>query len=611
MCGICGLVNLDGAPAAPAMVAAMSDRLVHRGPDGSGAHVAGEAALGHRRLAIVDIDGGAQPMVAGDVALVANAEIFNHLALRRELEGRGHRFTTRCDTEAILHGYREWGPSVVERLEGMFAFAVWDASRRRLLLARDRFGQKPLYYARDGERLLFASEAKSILAARAEPPAVEPEAMSRYLLLDYLPSPWSIYRGVSRLPAAHVLVAEAGALRIEPYWRLPPVDRAADVDRACRDVREAFADAVRKRLMSDQPVGIFLSGGNDSALVLREAARAAPQAPPDCFTIAFDDDEGGFDESEQASRQAMAAGSRHHVQRFGARDLVDALDGVVGHLDEPFADSAVLPTYVLSRFAAQHVKVVLGGDGADELFAGYDSFVADRLDAATEPFDAVKRRVCGALAAIWPASDLHFGTDFRLRQAARALAEDAAVRPLAWTMTHTPGEIRRLFRGAPAGDLFAAVRAIDGDDRVDRALRILAATYLEGDILPKLDRAGMAHGLEVRSPFLDHRLAEIVAALPASFKLHRLQSKWLLRRAFADHTWVAKHGFWVPVARWINGELAAWFDDLLLDPASYRDGLIERREVEALLRRHRGGGVNLRKPLWNLAMLFAWKRRWL
>jgi asparagine synthase (glutamine-hydrolysing) len=254
---------------------------------------------------------------------------------------------------------------------------------------------------------------------------------------------------------------------------------------------------------------------------------------------------------------------------------------------------------------------VLGGDGADELFAGYDSFVADRLDALTAPLDAAKRPIAAALAAIWPASDQHFGVDFRLRQTARALAQSAAVRGLAWTMTHTPDEIRRLFPGAPDVDLFAAVRAVGGADRVDRALRILVATYLEGDILPKLDRAGMAHGLEVRSPFLDHHLAEIAAALPASFKLRWLRRKWLLRRAFADHAWSAKHGFWVPVARWINGELRAWFDELLLDPAAYRDGLIDRGAVEALLRRHRRGGVNLRKPLWNLAMLFAWKRRWL
>jgi asparagine synthase (glutamine-hydrolysing) len=600
-------VNLDGAPVAPEIITSMSDRLAHRGPDGAGQHVAGAAGLGHRRLAIVDKEGGAQPMRAGDTWLVGNAEIFNHLELRRELEAAGHRFATRCDTEAILHGYRAWGDAVVERLVGMFAFAVWDGGRRRLLLGRDRFGQKPLYYAVDGRRLLFASEPKAILAGLASPAAVEPQALARYLLLDYLPSPGSIFRGVRRLPAAHRLVVENGAMRIERYWQLPGVGPEPDVEATCARLRDAVDHAVRIRLMSDDPVGIFLSGGNDSRIVLQAAARAG--APPACFTIGFDD--SGFDETAEAERQAAAAGSRHHVRRFAARDLVQSLDGLVRHLDEPFADAAVLPTYVLSRFAAEHVKVVLSGDGADELFAGYDSFVADRIDAWTRPLDSVKRWTAARLAARWPASDRHFGMGFRLRQAARALEESADVRGLAWTMTHTPDEIRALFPAAPSGDLFAEVRGIDGAEPVDRALRIMAAVYLEGDILPKLDRAGMAHGLEVRSPFLDHRLAELVFALPSSFKLRGLERKWILRRAFGTQGWVAKHGFWVPIARWIRGELRAWFDDLLLDASSYRDGLIERRAVESLLDRHRSGRVNLSKPLWNLAMLFAWKRRWL
>lgn len=599
-------MNLDGAPAAPEVITSMAERLAHRGPDGGGQHVAGAVGLGHRRLAIVDVEGGAQPMQAGDAWLVANAEIFNHVELRRELEAAGHRFTTHCDTEAILHGYREWGDAVVERLVGMFAFALWDGERRRLVLGRDRFGQKPLYYAVDDKRFLFASEPKAILAALGGSPAIEPEALARYLLLDYLPSPWSIYRGIVRVPAAHRLVVEGGAVRLERYWRLPRVLPPPDIDTACIRLREAFEHAVRIRLMGDDPVGIFLSGGNDSRMVLQAASGVAP---PACFTIGFDD--GGYDETAAAERQAAAVGARHYVRRFSAGDLVASLDGLVRHLDEPFADAAVLPTYVLSQFAAEHVKVVLGGDGADELFAGYDSFVADRLDALTRPLDPIKRWAASLLAAGWPASDRHFGMDFRLRQASRALGESADVRGLAWTMTHTPAEIRSLYPAAPAGDLFAEVRGVEAADPVDRALRILAAVYLEGDILPKLDRAGMAHGLEVRSPFLDHRLAEIAAALPSSFKLRGLRRKWILRRAFGAEGWVAKHGFWVPVASWIRGELAGWFDDLLLDASSYRDGLIERREVERLLRRHRDARANLSKPLWNLAMLFAWKRRWM
>lgn len=611
MCGICGVLNLDGAPVGVGSIAAMNATMRHRGPDGEGEYVEGSVGLGHRRLAIVDVSGGAQPMRVADVALVANAEIFNHRDLRRELEAAGHIFRTRCDTEVILHGYRAWGQDVVDRLEGMFAFALWDGGGRRLLLARDRFGQKPLYYSRSGNRFLFASEAKAILALTGEKAAVEPEALARYLLLDYTPSPWSIYRGLRRLPAAHTMVVENGETGLRRYWSLPPAAATADVEQSCNALRGELTRAVGTRLMGDDPVGVFLSGGNDSRIVLQEAVRANPETPPACFTIGFDDPDGGFDESPAAQRQATAVGSRHYVRRFRASDLVSALDEVVAHLDEPFADSAVLPTFVLSKFAAEHVKVVLAGDGADELFAGYDSFLADRIDALTRGLDPVKRAVAAVLASYWPPSDQHFGMDFRLRQASRALGQSPDVRGLAWTMTHSPSEIAELYPSAPGGDLFAEVRRTEGADAVDRALRILTDVYLEGDILTKVDRAGMAHGLEVRSPFLDHRLAELVAALPSSFKLRGRHRKWILRRAVGDVGWSAKHGFWVPVARWIRGELAGWFDDLLLDPASYSDGLIERSRVESLLRIHRAGGCNLRKPLWNLAMLFAWKRRWL
>ncbi|MBX3024581.1 asparagine synthase (glutamine-hydrolyzing) [bacterium] len=609
MCGICGVLSLDGAPVAAATVEAMAARLRHRGPDGAGQHVDGGIALGHRRLAIVDVAGGAQPMQAGEVWLVANAEIYNHLELRRELEAAGHVFRTRCDTEAILHGYRAWGVDVVERLDGMFAFALWDGACRRLLLARDRFGKKPLYYGEEDGRLLFASEPKAILAARRAAPAVEPEALARYLLLDYVPSPWSIFRGLRRLPAAHRLVAEGGALRLERYWRLPPAGQPIDVDTACAQVREAFERAVRARLMSDDPIGVFLSGGNDSWLVLQAAARAMPEAPPDCFTIGFED--GGWDESEEAARAAAAVGSRHHVRCFRAGDLVDTLERLADQLDEPLADAAVLPTYVLSELAAEHVKVVLSGDGADEMFAGYDSFLADRLDAATRVLDPLKRHAAAWLAARWPVGERHFSTSFRLRQASRALGEPAEVRSLAWAMSHRPSEIRALFPAAPGGDLFAEVRAVDGADAVDRALRVLTAIYLEGDILTKLDRAGMARGLEIRSPFLDRRLAELAARLPSSYKLHGLRRKWILRRALGGRRWVAKHGFWLPVSRWIRHELADWFNELLLDPSSYRDGLLDRGAVERLLRQYRDGATNLYKPLWNLAVLLAWKRRWL
>jgi asparagine synthase (glutamine-hydrolysing) len=619
MCGIAGIVDPAARPETALAVERMTETLARRGPDAMAIRPCGAAVLGFRRLAIVDLAGGAQPMHSSedDVTLVANGEIYNHAELRRELEAKGFQFHTRCDVEVILHGYRAWGTGVAERLYGMFAFAVWDRRRRSLMLARDRLGQKPLYYARVGERFLFASEVKAILAALDTTPSVDPRALARYLALDFVPTPWCIFEGISKLPAAHYLKVGPGEdARPTPYWELPvPRADAPSLAEATTVTRELFETAVARRLMSDVPIGLLLSGGLDSTVV--GAAMRRLGAPLETFSMGFDEPE--FDESGSAGAVAKWLGTRHHEQRFSARALPAALPDILEWLDEPFADASLLAVHALSAFTSSRVKVALGGDGADELFAGYDVFLAAKLDDWTRPAGRLRQWGLEALARVLPVRERHFSLDFRVRQFARGLAYDDAARPAAYTLGVSAEEIGALLGRMPQGDILDDARAAAAPLRtgaLDIALRQYARFFLESDVLFKVDRAGMAHGLEIRSPFLDHDLAGYVASLPGSLKLPGLTRKALLRDALArdvPHAVLSrpKQGFSVPIVRWINGELRGWFDEILLDPSGYGDGLLERSAVEHLLARHRRREANLRKPIWNLTMLMLWKSRWL
>ena len=619
MCGIAGIVDAAPTPETRLAVERMTDVLVRRGPDAGAIRDCGGAILGHRRLAIVDLAGGAQPMhdPVDDVTLVANAEIYNHAELRRELEGRGFVFRTRSDCEVILHGYRAWGAGVAERLYGMFAFAIWDGRRRSLLLARDRLGQKPLYYARSGGRLLFASEVKAILAALDATPSVEPRALARYLALDFVPTPWCIFEGIRKLPAAHVLEQRAGAEgQPSAYWELPvPSAEAPPPAEVAESIRTRFETAVARRLMSDVPVGLLLSGGLDSTLIGATLRRLGARL--ETFSLGFDEPE--FDESDAARSIARWLDTRHHERRFDVRALHGGLPDVIEWLDEPFADPSILAVHALSAVTREHVKVAISGDGADELFAGYDVFLAAKLDAWTRAAGRLRSWGLEALAQVLPVRERHFSLDFRLRQLARGLRYDEVARPTAYTLDLSEPEIGALLGGMPCDDVLAEARAAAAplaSGPLDIALRQYARFFLESDILFKVDRAGMAHGLEIRSPYLDHELAGYVAALPGALKLPGWTRKALLRHVLADGIPPAvlarrKQGFSVPIVRWINGELRAWFDEVLLDPSGYRDGLLERRAVVDLLARHRRGEANLRKPIWNLTMLMLWKARWL
>ena len=621
MCGIAGLSwrqpRSDSADAALDAVRRMAFELRHRGPDGEGFALAlgpdGDVlgALGHRRLAIVDENGGAQPFVDGDLVLVANAEIYGHEALRHELESLGARFRSRCDAEVILHGYRHWGDGVVDRIDGMFAFAVWDGAKRRLLLARDRLGQKPLYYAADADRFVFASEASALSVGRDVAPSISADGLARYLLLDFVPTPRSIFEGVHSLPAGSTLIVENGEPRdIESYFSLPAA-RGEGGTRAdlVAEVRDLFDDAVLRRRMSDRPVGLFLSGGLDSTIVGAGLVRA--QAEVRSYSVRFA--EAGYDESEEAKRAADWLGTTHTDVSIQGADVPELAANVLGSLDEPLADGSTLAVSAVSRRAAEDVKVVIGGDGADELFGGYSVFQAARLDAASSFLGGLRPKLLRWAATVIGTRDGHFSLDFLLRQFARGLEFEPDARAVAYTFNDSTGAILNRMAQPPKERALAEDAHIEGSDLIDAMFRAYQGLFLESNILRKVDRAGMAHGLEVRSPFLDHRLVEAVGALPASRRVYGMASKPILRAAFAGRVpdWTLKRrkqGFIVPIAKWINRDLSNWFDELIHERLP--EELIIRKEAAGLLNAHREGRLNARKPLWNLAALALWHEGW-
>ena len=655
MCGLCGEVALDRPPDA-ARVRRMAAALAHRGPDAEGFFTEGEVALGHRRLSILDLAGGGQPMAREGCALAFNGECYGHAALRDELRRRGHPFTTRSDTEVVLRAYLEWGEAFVERLDGMFALALWDVPRRKLVLARDRMGKKPLHYAlrlrggwqaeppRPGATLpavagaLFASELKAFAAGgageggssagAAVPRDLDPAALVRYLSVEYVPAPRTIHRHLFKLPAAHLAVLDGrGGFRLARYWSPPgpgPAREAPSLEEAGAEVVRRLEAATARRLVADVPVGVFLSGGIDSTAVAALAARHA--RPLHTFAIGFT--EGSFDESGWARRAADAVGSEHRLEVLSGSACLELLPEVVGVLDEPFADPSILPTLLLSRFVRRHVTVALAGDGGDELFAGYDTFLAHRPARLAALLPRPARAALGALVGWLPASPANMSLDFRVKQFLRGLEVSPSLRHQAWIGSFLPGELPSLLHPdlrslATPGtaweevleEVEAARRAGVAPGSVDEALRFFLGRYLADDILVKADRASMAASLEVRAPFLDTEVVEYALRLPASHKLGPWQTKRLLKRALRglvpdEILTRPKKGFGIPMATWIRGPLRPLFEDLFSDGSLARAALFEARPLQAMLRRHLSGREDLRKPLWTLAAFLLWQRRW-
>jgi asparagine synthase (glutamine-hydrolysing) len=612
MCGIAGIVNLEGGPVIPGDVLRMCDVMRHRGPDDDGLYLGACAALGMRRLSIIDLETGRQPIHNEDrtVWVVLNGEIYNFRELRKDLESRGHAFTTRTDTETVVHLYEEYGDRCVDHLRGMFAFALWDERRRRLLLARDRLGVKPLYYAEIAGRLVFASELKALL----ELPYVEPEinwrAASHLFTFLTTPASDSIVRGVHKLPAGHLLVAAPGrAARVFPYWdvRFEP-DRSRSVGDLTEELRARVDESVRLRLVSDVPLGAFLSGGLDSSAVVAGMARHLP-GPVKTFTIGFKDQ--AFDESAHARRVAREFGTEHH-ELVLEPGVVDVVEDIAWHLDEPFGDTSAIPTYMVSKLAAQHVKVVLSGDGGDELFAGYDKYAVEaRRRSFRLPGPA--RRILGAVAAIVPRG-------MRGRNFLRNLALDGPHRYLDESTLFRREDQERLFLPEVHGlmtdgdpwseELGYLTRA--GGHWLSAARYMDLKAYLPQDILTKVDRMSMAHSLEAREPLLDHRLVEFAATIPPEMMLRGGRTKWILKEAMRgvlpdDIIDRRKHGFAIPLGRWFRGTLGGFVRDLLLTKRSRERGIFNPAAIEALVRSHEEGRP-LDLQIWTLLSFELWCR---
>jgi asparagine synthase (glutamine-hydrolysing) len=588
----------------------MAGALIHRGPDGDGTRTVGDGTVGCRRLAIVDVEGGAQPLSneAGDVIAVCNGEIYNHAALRERLAARGHRFRTRSDAEVLPHLYEEHGPELVHELEGMFALAVWDARARRLVLARDRLGEKPLYHAVAGERLLFASEPKALLATRAVDPEPDWSSLGAYLCQGYVPWPASAFRGIQKLPPGGRLVHDPAGMRLDRYWEAPAWCAAPaldlDLPSAAAQLRAELARAVQAALMSDVPLGLFLSGGLDSTAM---AALARPHvAELATFSIGFD--VPGFDELDYAGRVARAFGTRHRTLTVTPALLLEGVQALALQLDEPLADPAVVPTFLLSRLAREDVKVVLVGEGGDELLAGYPTYLAAGLAARYRRLPAAVRRGLAAATRSVGAS----AGNTTLRYLARRFVEEAqappATRHRAWTGCMSGGRLAALLASGSPLAVPPEPAACVARTEVDALLALDLEGYLPDDLLAKIDRAGMAASLEGRAPFVNHHVVEFACRLPIALKLRGLETKRVLRRAMAGLVPRAivrrtKRGLTVPLAAWLAGPLRGFAEETLgrLDPRLIREGAVRELLADHVARRR-----DNRRELWALIMLQLW-----
>ena len=625
MCGITGWANLDSHTppfdGAEDLLHSMCERIVHRGPDSEGLFVTNGAALGMRRLAIIDLVTGEQPVFNEDksIAVILNGEIYNYRELRADLEKKGHSFRSASDTEVLPHLYEEYGDGMMRQLNGMFAFALWDIKRRRLLIARDRFGEKPLYWGVFDKTLLFASEPKALLAHPSVKPALNLQALRQYLSFDYVPAPLSIYEGINKLPAAHKLVLEDGRVSVDCYWQLnyttkSPVPSEQD---AAAQLQDLLADSVRMRLVSDVPLGVLLSGGVDSSSVTALAVRASSE-PVKTFSISFA--ESSFDESAYARSVAKFLGTDHHEERLSANLAANLVSEIGSWMDEPFSDPSLVPTYLLSRFTRKHVTVALGGDGGDELFAGYPMYAGHRWAEIYKRLPAPLRTgVIEPLVRFLPVKTKNLSLDYKALRFVTGARYDPVARHHVWFGSFTPEEQDQLLTpealAATDGDIYQQARQMVDEcgelDLVKRMQNLDTRLYLAEDILTKVDRASMAVSLEVRAPFLDPRVAEFAASLPSNYKLRGHKTKYILKKAVDELlprfvTRRGKKGFGVPVAEWLKFKLRPLARDLLSPERVRRAGVFNPDFVSRLQDEHERGVANHRKLLWTLLMFELW-----
>ena len=626
MCGIAGKLHFDETHHVDAQdLRKMAAVMAHRGPDGEGVWSERNVGLAHRRLSIIDLrDVAGQPMSNKDGSLwvTFNGEIYNFRELRSDLQARGYRFQTDSDTETIIHAYDEYGKGCLERLRGMFAFAIWDSRQRMLFLARDRVGKKPLYYFVDRDRFVFGSEIKAILADRSVPAEPNPIAIDHHLTWQYVPAPLTAFKGISKLPAAHWMEVRDGKIATGRYWRLHySPKRKITLQDAIAELKWRMAEAVRERLVSDVPLGAFLSGGIDSSAVVSYMAGEMDQ-PVRTFCAGFEDD--AFDERPYA-RTVAKQYATDHTELVVHAPVLDILPRLTWHYDEPFGDSSAVPSYAIAELTRGHVTVVLNGDGGDESFAGYGRYVTNRFarygDIIPQPVHRTIAKLIGGL----PSSVQRLPPLRKILTVAQTMAQSPARRYAKWLAHFTPFERHQLYTDAfnadvqgndPEALLVDLFAQSDAEDWTDATLDVDVNLYLADDLLVKMDRATMAHSLEARSPLLDHSLMEFVASLPPSFKLFGTQKKRIFKAALRgvlpdsilDRP---KMGFGVPLASWFRNELKEMSHDILLSKRAIERGYFQMNVIEHLLHQHCHGQEDNGAYLWDLMMLELWHRRFI
>ena len=636
MCGICGVIHFNGKPVTRQLLAGMNDTLTHRGPDGDGYYIDGAVGLAMRRLKIIDIAGSDQPLSNedGSVALIFNGEIYNYRELRRLLEQRGHRLRTAGDGETIAHLYEDYGADALKHLRGMFALALWDARRGRLLLARDRFGQKPLYYYQDSKIFVFASEIKALLA-HPDVPAVsafergDRRALAEYLSFGYVPAPQTAFRGVRVLESATWLEIDlAGSVKSGRYWDLPalaPPDPAAKAATCLGELREQLEEAVKLRLVSDVPLGAFLSGGLDSSLIVAWMQKHS-NAAVKTFSIGFAGDDS-FDETPYAEQVARRLGTEHHSFRVEPEAL-SLLPELVWHHDQPFADSSAIPTYLVSKLTRERVTVALTGDGGDELFAGYERFYAAELMRRLGVVPAALMRGAAGVLRLLPEGTGYYDTVKRARRFTRAAGQRLEDAYFDWVRVFDDELLAEIAAPSTLGPHVATGGGKSPhpgalglrrylDNRPGRGVvRLVEAnmrSYLPDDLLIKADRCSMMASLEARAPFLDHELAAYVATIPFNLKLKGAATKHILKEAARGLLPDAiierkKHGFGLPLGAWLRRDMAP-VRDILLSRRARERGLLRMAVVERLISEHEAGRRDHNRQLWALLTLEEWQRQ--
>ncbi len=624
MCGIAGWINLENNRAenhSEAVLHSMCERMKHRGPDSEGLWLDDKVALGMRRLSIIDLATGEQPVYSEDksIVVVMNGELYNFREVRADLERRGHKFETHTDTEILPHLYEEYGEAMLEQINGMFAFALWDINKKKLFVARDKFGEKPLYYGVFAGKLIFASELKVLL----ENPAVETEinvdALRQYLSFDYVPAPHSIYKNIYKLPAAHFLTVEKGEVKTRRYWNLTwhKNGHTPSIEKAAADLRELLSDAVKMRLVADVPLGILLSGGVDSSTVAAFAAQHASEKIK-TFSIGFEED--SFDESKYARQVAKHLDTEHYEDKLSVEKAADLISEIGLWLDEPLSDGSLLPTFLLSRFVRRHVTVALGGDGGDEIFAGYPMYYAHKVANIYNGIPSIFRNnLIEPVVNNLPVSGKNLSFDYKAKRFVRAARYDTVTRHHSWFGSFSIDEQRRLLSpdvlAQTSDDIYADAKNLlkitDAENEIERMQFLDINFYMAEDILTKVDRASMAVSLEVRAPFLDPRVAQFAASIPLEYKLKGNKGKYILKKAMENllpknilHR--PKKGFGIPIAGWLKGRLNPLMHEMLAPERLKNQGLFDAQFVQKLIKEHETNVASHHKQLWTLLVFQLW-----